>query len=121
MENQNNKQDLIKSIIDKIPGKLFPNTNETSAKTIGTIGFAIGIAVLVFSFIPCLGAYAIYLAVPGIYVNLWAIRRNSKMSTLMTLGLIFSIIATLIGIYWCCAIASTANEMEKAFADLEKL
>ena len=66
MENQNNKQDLIKSFIDKIPSKLFPNTNETSSKTIGTIGFAIGIAVLVFSFIPCLGAYAIYLAIPGI-------------------------------------------------------
>ena len=121
MEIQNNKQDLIKSIIDKIPSKFFPNVNETSAKTIGTIGFAIGIAVLAFSFIPCLGGYAIYLAIPGIYVNLWAIRRNSKMSTFMTLGLIFSIIATLIGIYWCCAIVSAANEMEKAFSGLEKL
>ena len=121
MENQNNKQDFIKNIIDKIPGKLFPNTNENSAKIVGTIGFAIGIAMLVFSFIPCLGAYAIYLAIPGIYVNVWAIRRSSKISTLMTLGLIFSIIATLIGIYWCYAVASAANEMEKAFSELEKL
>lgn len=117
MSEEKSKQDFIKNIIDKIPEKLFPNINANSAKTLGTIGFAIGIAGVVFSFIPCLGAYAIYIAVPSIYVNLWAIRRNTKMSTLMTLGLAFSVLATAIGIYWCFAIASAANELEKAFSE----
>ena len=31
MENQNNKQDLIKSIIDKIPSKFFPNIDGGSS------------------------------------------------------------------------------------------
>ena len=112
----NEQKNFIKKTVDYIPEVCFPKMTESALKTISIVGFSLGIATMLFSFIPCLGAYAIYLAIPTLYINLLAIRREKEATTVFeTLGLIFSLVGFLIGIYWCCALASAASEMEKAF------
>ena len=114
------KPNFIKQVVDYIPSGCFPKVNaESSLKTISIVGFSLGIATMLFSFIPCLGAYAIYMAIPTLYINLLAIRRETETTTVFeTLGLIFSLIGFLIGIYWCFALGAAANEFDKAFKDL---
>ena len=113
------KPNFIKQVVDYIPSGCFPKvTAESSLKTISIVGFSLGIATMVFSFIPCLGAYAIYLALPTLYLNLLAIRREPVTTTVFeVLGLIFTLVGFLIGIYWCIAVNAAVNELEKAFAE----
>ena len=114
-------KNFIKKVVDYIPPVCFPKVTDSSLKTIGIIGFALGIAAMAFSFIPCLGAYAVYLAVPALYLNLLAIRREKEDTTIFEiLGLVFSLVGLLIGIYWCFAIAAAANEFDAAAKELDK-
>ena len=117
MNGIESKKNFIKRIVDYIPIVCFPKVTESSLKTISIVGFSLGIATMLFSFIPCLGAYAIYMAIPTLYINLLAIRREPEATTVFeTLGLIFSLIGFLIGIYWCCALGAAADEFDKAFS-----
>ena len=121
MNGGNAAKSFIKKIVDYIPIVCFPNVKASSLKIISIVGFSLGIATMLFSFIPCLGAYAFYMAIPTLYINLLAIRREPETTNVFeVLGLIFCLVGLLIGIYWCCVLGAAANELDKAAAEFDK-
>jgi ABC-type Fe3+ transport system permease subunit len=85
-------------------------TNTTPAqndgKGLGIAGLVVGIIAVLFSFIPCLGAWAIVPAIVGIVLSAISMRQANKAGMpkgTATGGLVCSIIAAAIAIYWIYA------------------
>lgn len=71
-------------------------------KTMGIISIIFAGLVIIFSFIPCLGAYAMYLAIVPIILSVIALAmaNSAKASKSMAIiGLVVSLVAAAIG-YW---------------------
>jgi uncharacterized membrane protein HdeD (DUF308 family) len=74
-------------------------SNPNAGKTLGIIGLVLGILTAVISFIPCLGALAIYPGVVAIIVSIISMYQANKAkvsSGLAIAGLVCSIIGTVI-------------------------
>ncbi len=81
------------------PGPSAPN----NGKGLGIAGLIVGIIALLFSFIPCLGMYALLPAVVGIILSAISMKQLGKTGQPKGLaigGLICSLVAVLIAIYW---------------------
>lgn len=71
-------------------------------QALGILGLIIGILGLIFSFIPCLGAYAIYAGIAGIVISLAAFfsaKNIGESIGLAVAGLVLSIIASAVALY----------------------
>lgn len=130
MENQQNEMNVqpapgksfLKKCADKLPGWMFPKLNPQSAHTSSIIGLVVGSFALLLSLVPCVGANAWLFAVPALYVCLMAIRCTppGESTTLATVGVILSLIALVIAIYWFAAVSAAADAMDKSFKDFDR-
>lgn len=87
----------------------------------------LGIVGLVFSFVPCFGVYALFIAVPGIVFGALGLRKalkeNGKDKGLAIAGLVCAIIGTAIaGWQWYTLnqVSNAAKDIDKALNDATK-
>lgn len=74
-----------------------------NGKGLGMAGLIVGIVALLFSFIPCVGMYAVLPAVVAIILSAISMSQSSKIGSpkgMATAGLICGIIALIIAAYW---------------------
>lgn len=79
------------------------NTPVNDGKTLGVAGLIIGTLSLMFSFIPCMGMWALVPAIVGIVLSAISLSQSSKAGLPKSnaiAGLICSIIAFLVAAYW---------------------
>jgi hypothetical protein len=72
-------------------------TNAQAGKTLGIIGLVLGILALVFSFVPCLGMYAIFPAVLGLGAGIGGFLQANKVAapkSMAIAAIVLSIAAT---------------------------
>ncbi|MBL7916890.1 MAG: hypothetical protein JNM96_00740 [Bacteroidia bacterium] len=89
------------------------NANSTPGKGLGLSGLIVGIVAVLFSFIPCLGMYAIIPAVVGIILSAISMSQAGKAGAPKGMaigGLICSVVAVLIALYWVYVTMFVANE-----------
>jgi len=87
---------------------------------LGVIATVFGSIGLLGSFIPCLGALAIYIAVPATICGIIGIvlaNKHKVSLALPTVGLVLSAIGGVIAIFQIMAINEAANEVDEAFED----
>ncbi len=100
------------------------NTNSTAGKGMGLAGLIVGIVAVLFSFIPCLGMYAIIPAVVGIILSAISMSQAGKAGAPKGMaigGLICSVIAVLVALYWVYVTMFVANEAGNAILnEIEK-
>ena len=91
-------------------------TNSTLHQTLGVISLIIGILGLLFSFIPCLGALAIYLSSPAFICGVIAIyfaRKANASITLSVAGVVLSIIGIVISIMQFIQVSAINDVLKK--------
>lgn len=74
-----------------------------NGKGLGTAGLIVGIVALLFSFIPCVGMYAVLPAIVAIILSAISMSQSSKIGApkgMATAGLVCAIIALIIAAYW---------------------
>ena len=90
----------------------------------GIASMVLGIVGLVFSFIPCLGTYGIFLTVPGLVLGAVAIAKASKNGGagkgVAIAGLVCSIIGSVIAGWQWYAINKASKELSGSFGELSK-
>lgn len=99
-------------------------TNSEAGKNMGIAGLIVGILALLFSFIPCLGMWAVVPGVVGLVLSAISMKQAGPNGSkgLAIGGLITAIIGTLIACYWIYLLSfgahAIASEFEKSgFAD----
>ena len=91
-------------------------------KTMGILSIVFGGLVILFSFIPCLGAYAMYLAVVPIILSVVALTMaNSAKApkTMAIIGLAVSLGAVGIGYMQYSKLKEVGSKLEKLGSDLK--
>lgn len=86
---------------------------KATGKGLGVAGLIIGIVACVFSFVPCLGMYAILPAIVGLVLSAIAMKQAGASNSPKGMaigGLITSIIAALIAIYWIYVVNFAVHE-----------
>lgn len=92
----------------------------------GVASLVLGIVGIVFSFIPCLGMYALFLTIPGVILGAIGLVSASKKKApkgLAIAGLVCSIIGSTVAGYQYYVISEAVDsttELGKAFSDLGK-
>ncbi len=84
----------------------------------------LGIVSLVLSLVPCLGAYALLVAVPGIVfscIGFSKAKRTGEKSGFATAGLVMSIIALAISLFQAKAASDTADALDDVGKALEEM
>lgn len=80
-----------------------PNTNPSNAgKGLGIASLVLGILAFIFSFVPCLGAYAFYPGVVGVILGIVSIIQANKAQAakgLAIAGLALSLVGTAVAVY----------------------
>lgn len=92
-------------------------TNSNAGKGMGIAGLIVGIVALLFSFIPCLGMWAIVPAVVGLILSAISMKQAGAAggSKGMAIGgLICSIVGLLIACYWLYVWFSAASAIGNA-------
>jgi hypothetical protein len=98
-----------------------PSPND--GKGLGTAGLVVGIIALLFSFIPCLGMWAIVPAIVGIILCSISMRHASKANApkgMATAGLVCSIVAAAIAAYWIYVAAYVVNKSPEMMMEIQK-
>jgi hypothetical protein len=97
------------------------NQKVKDGKGLGTAGLIVGIVALVFSFIPCLGMYAIAPALVGLILSAISMKQAGASNSPKGMaigGLVTSILGLLIACYWLCLVifgaSAVVNEAAKA-------
>ena len=96
-------------------------SNPNAGKGLGIAGFVLGLCALVFSFVPCLGAYAVFPGALAVILSLVALMQASKANApkgLIIAGLAVSIIGTGIGGYQYMALKELGNQLQDVSKDL---
>jgi len=97
-------------------------SNPNAGKGLGIAGFVLGLCALVFSFVPCLGAYAVFPGVLAMILAFVALMQASKANSpkgLIIAGLVVSIIGTGIGGYQYMVLKNLGNQIEDATKNLD--
>lgn len=80
-----------------------PTPPASNGRGLGTAGLVVGIIALLFSFIPCLGLWAIVPAIVGIVLSAISMKQAGRVGApkgMATAGLVCAIVAAAIAIYW---------------------
>ena len=99
-------------------------TSTTSGKGLGIAGLVLGILSLILSFVPCIGMYAI---LPGLValvlsiVSMIQAKKGGASNGLAIGGLICSIIAIAIAIWWIFAVSKVADSGSKTLEILNEM
>lgn len=98
-------------------------TNPNAGKGLGIAGLIVGIVALLFSFIPCLGMWAIVPAIVGLIMSAISMKQAGAAGAPKGMaigGLICSILGLLIALYWIYLLyfgaSQVMNELEKTGA-----
>src|SRR5688572_25826262 len=95
----------------------------SDGKGLGTAGLVVGIIALLFSFIPCLGLWAIVPAIVGIILSAIG-RKQAKRANaptgMATGGLVCSIIAGAIAIYWIYVTVYVVSNSPDLLKDMQQ-
>ena len=90
----------------------------------GIASLVLGIVGLVFSFIPCLGTYGIFLTIPGIVFGAIGIAKAAKNNGagkgLAIAGLVCSIIGSVIAGYQWYVLHKASSGLSEAIEDISK-
>jgi len=104
-------------------------TNQSSTRTnndgksLGIAGLIIGTLSLMFSFIPCIGMWAIIPSIVGVIlssISLSQVSRAGQSKSMSLAGLICSILALLIALYWIVMIFNMTNTTDM-FMEMETM
>ena len=98
-------------------------TKTKAGMGLGIAGLVLGILALVFSFIPCLGMYAMFpgaLAIIFAAIALYQANKGNGSKGMIIAGLVVSIIATIIAIYQMMVVGAAVEEGAESFQDMIK-
>ena len=96
----------------------------TTYKTFGIISLVLGIVAFVFSFIPCLGIYAIYPGIIGVVLGVVGFVMANKVNGekgVVIAGIILSLLGTAVAFYQYQRLEKAAHELEKTLKDTNQL
>jgi predicted PurR-regulated permease PerM len=99
------------------------NKTVSDGKGLGTAGLVVGIIAVLFSFIPCLGMWAIVPAIVGIVLCAISMKQAGKAGApkgMALAGLICSIVGALIAIYWIYVTMYVVNNVPEAMIEIQK-
>lgn len=101
------------------------NTNPPlkDGKGLGTAGLVVGIVALFFSFVPCLGLWAIVPGIVGVILSAMSMSQASKAGVPKGMaigGLVCSIIAIAIAIYWMVVTFYVVNKSPELMQEIQK-
>ena len=100
-----------------------PNTPINDGKSLGLAGLIIGTLSLMFSFIPCIGMWALVPAIVGIILSAISYSQASKAglsSSNALAGLICSVIAFLIAAYWIFMAVYMVSGSSEMYMEMQK-
>ncbi|MGZ3751010.1 MAG: hypothetical protein ACXVB0_02145 [Mucilaginibacter sp.] len=89
----------------------------TTYQTLGIISLILGILGFIFAFIPCLGMYAIFIAIPGLGCGIGAFVMAKKANAgigLAVAGLVLSLLATGVASWQIIAVSEAVSVMDKS-------
>jgi hypothetical protein len=88
-------------------------TNSNAGKNMGVAGLVVGIIAAVFSFIPCLGMWAIVPGIVGLILSAISMKQAGPTGSkgMAIGGLICSVIAILIACYWLYLVMFGASKV----------
>jgi hypothetical protein len=97
-------------------------SNPEAGKNLGIAGLIVGIISAIFSFVPCLGMWAIIPAIVGIILSAISMKQAGPGGSkgMAIGGLVTSIIGLLIAAYWLYATIFIANAAVNGMNELEK-
>lgn len=104
------------------------NTTQTTppandGKGLGTAGLIVGIIAVFFSFVPCLGMWAIIPAIVGVILSAMAISQANKAGTPKGMaigGLVCSIVAIAIAAYWIFVTVYVVNKSPELMQEIQQ-
>ncbi len=82
----------------------------------GVASMVLGIVGLVLSFVPCFGAYALFITIPGIVLGRKAMKNAAKTGSgkgMAIAGFVTSIVGTCVAGYWCLVIGAVAESADE--------
>ncbi len=94
--------------------------SSTTYKTFGIISLILGIVAFLFSFIPCLGMYAIFPGILGIVLGVIGFVMANKVNGakgMVIAGIVLSILGTGVAYFQYKAIGKTVTEIDKVMKD----
>jgi hypothetical protein len=99
-----------------------PPSNPEAGKNLGIAGLIVGIISAIFSFVPCLGMWAIVPAIVGIILSAISMKQAGPGGSkgMAIGGLVTSIIGLLIAAYWLYLAMAVGKAIETGVNDLEK-
>jgi len=95
----------------------------TAYKTFGIISLILGILAFVFSFIPCLGMYAMFPGILGLVLGLVGFLQARKANAgkgMVITGIILSLLGTCVAVWQFQAIGRAVHETSKSLDSLNK-
>lgn len=91
----------------------------------GVASLVLGIVGLVISLVPCAGAYAILITIPGVVLGAIAMvnakKKEGEGKGLAIGGLVCGIIGTILAIYWIIVMVTASNELDRLGKQIEGL
>lgn len=100
-----------------------PGGNPNAGKGMGIAGLVLGILAAIFSFVPCLGMWAIVPGIIGLILSIIGMRQAGAAGAPRGMaigGLITSIVGICIAAYWIYAMYFAAEAMVQGLNELEK-
>jgi len=97
--------------------------NPNAGKGMGIAGLVLGIIAAIFSFVPCLGMWAIVPGIVGVILSALAMKQAGAAGAPKGMaigGLITSIVGIAIACYWIYVMYFAANVLTDAANELEK-
>jgi hypothetical protein len=98
------------------------NSNPNAGKGLGIAGLVLGIIAVVFSFVPCLGAYAVFPGALAIVLSAISISQANKANApkgLAIAGLVCSIVGTSIGAWQWYTLNKAANAIKEGIESID--
>ncbi len=94
-----------------------------SYKTFGLISLILGILAFIFSFVPCLGMYAMFPGILGIIFGLIGFVQAGKINApkgMVIAGIVLSILGTAVAVWQYKTIKNGIKQMDSSMKDLNK-
>ena len=98
-------------------------SNPNAGKTLGIIGMILGIIAVIFSFIPCLGIYALYPGILGFVLSLISFVQANKAGAakgMAIAGIVCSILGCIIAGYQLKKLSDFSNDLDKEMKKFDK-
>jgi hypothetical protein len=98
------------------------SSNPNSGKGLGVAGLVLGIIAVVFSFVPCLGAYAVFPGVIAIVLSAISLSKANKANAqkgLAIAGLVCSIVGTSIGAWQWYTLNKAASVIKEGIENID--